>query len=327
MDDRYDKNGFIFAYLLDGKGGAKTLSFEEVKAWHPGDGTLWVHMNYTNATMKKWLKSESGINPLIVEALTATETRPRNLVHKNAMMVILRGVNLNPNNDPEDMVSVRCWLEPDRIITMRNRLVLAINDLMEALPVGNGPVSTGHFLTELTDSMISRMSTIVADVDDNVDELEDEILVAQNVDLRRKTAEIRRTVIGLRRYLAPQRETMLRLPGEPVDWLSDEHRMRLREASDRTTRYVEDLDAIRERATIVHEELNNRLAEQMNRTMYMLSIVTGIFLPLGLLTGLFGINIAGMPGTDNPWAFSLFCLAMMLIATAQVMFFKHKKWM
>jgi zinc transporter len=321
------KNGFIFAYLLDGKGGAKKLSFKEVKSWHQGDGTLWLHCNYTDMAIRKWLKSESGINPLIVEALTAIETRSRNLLHKNALMVILRGVNLNPNNEPQDMISVRCWLEADRIITLRNRFVLAVNDLSETLQAGSGPVCTGHFLTELADSMINRMNTVIADVDDEVDAFEDKILMAQSVELRQKIADIRRTVIGLRRHLAPQRETMTRLPGEAVDWLSDENRMRLREASDRTTRYVEDLEAIRERATIAHEELNNKVAEQMNRTMYMLSIVTGIFLPLGLLTGLFGINIAGMPGTDNPWAFSLFCLAMALIATAQILFFKHKKWM
>jgi len=104
-------------------------------------------------------------------------------------------------------------------------------------------------------------------------------------------------------------------------------RMRLRETSDRTTRYVEDLDAIRDRAMVTQEELNNRLAEQMNKTMYVLSIVAGIFLPLGLLTGLLGINVGGIPGTENKWAFTIFCFILLGVAGVQVWLFKRKKWM
>ena len=103
--------------------------------------------------------------------------------------------------------------------------------------------------------------------------------------------------------------------------------MRLREIGDRTTRYVEDLDAIRDRATVTQEELNSSLTEQMNKTMYVLSIVAGIFLPLGLLTGLLGINVGGIPGTENEWAFTVFCVLLLIIAGLQVWLFRHKKWM
>jgi zinc transporter len=112
-----------------------------------------------------------------------------------------------------------------------------------------------------------------------------------------------------------------------VEWLSDRERMRLREIADRTTRYVEDLDAIRDRAIVTQEELTNRLTEQMNKTMYILSIVAGIFLPLGLLTGLLGINLGGIPGADCPFAFTLFCVLLLAVASFQIWLFKRKKWM
>ncbi len=323
-----DKNNeFVFAFLLDNNGGGKSIGFQDVKNWDASQGTVWVHLNYTGSEVQQWLNKNSGIDPIIVKALTAEETRPRNLVHKNGMLVILRGVNLNPNNDPEDMISIRCWIEENRIITMRNRVVLAINDIKEKITAGNGPVSPGNFLTELADLMINRMGTVIADVDDSIDEFEDEVISAQSAELRQKIADIRRTVIGMRRYLAPQRDVMMYLQNETIEWLSSMDRMRLREVSDRTMRYVEDLDAMRERATITQEELNNRLSEQMNKTMYILSMITGIFLPLGLLTGLFGINIGGMPGTENRWAFTIFCIVMMLIAFFQIWIFKRKKWM
>jgi len=322
-----DNGGLVFAFALDGSGGGRELNLDGVKKWRPEDGTLWIHLDYTGNASKEWLRDDSGIDPVILEALTAEETRPRGLVHKGGMLIILRGVNLNPGKDPEDMVSIRFWIESNRIVTLRHRHVMAIDDLRQAVDAGNGPVGPGSFLEELSDRLVLRMSTVISDLDDSVDALEDEVLTEQSYELRQKIANIRRTAIGMRRYLAPQRDVMARLHNEKVDWLGEIERMRLREIADRTTRYVEDLDAIRDRATVTQEELNSRLAEQMNKTMYVLSIVAGIFLPLGLLTGLLGINVGGIPGTDNPWAFTVFCVLLVAIAGGQTLIFKRMRWM
>lgn len=322
-----DSNGLIFAFALDGKGGGTVLDLKGVKEWSPGDGVLWVHLDYTGAAAKDWLHNKSGLDPIIVEALTEEETRPRSLLHKGGMLVILRGVNLNPGKDPEDMVSVRFWIDSDCIVTLRRRRVMAVDDLRQLLVAGRGPISPGGFLEGISDRLVERMSGVISEVDDTVDALEDEVLTKQSYELRQKIADIRRTAIGMRRYLAPQRDVMARLYNEKVEWLGDLDRMHLREIADRTTRYVEDLDAIRDRATVTQEELNGRLAEQMNKTMYVLSIVAGIFLPLGFLTGLLGINIGGIPGTENPWAFTIFCVLLAFVAVVQVFVFKRMKWM
>ena len=104
-------------------------------------------------------------------------------------------------------------------------------------------------------------------------------------------------------------------------------RLRLRESADRTTRFIEDLDLARERAVVVQEELLSRLSEKMDRTMYVLSIVAAIFLPLGFLTGLLGINVGGIPGADFKGSFLIFCIFLVLIVGLQIWIFKRKKWM
>lgn len=326
MNDQ-TSNGLVFAFVLDGKGGGKDIDLEGVKTWAPENGTLWIHLDYTGAAAKEWLFNESGIDPIMAEALTAEETRPRSMVHNGGMLLILRGVNLNPGMDPDDMVSIRFWVDANRIITLRHRRVMAIDDLRKAVEAGSGPVSSGEFLEDLADRLVLRMGAIISDVDDSVDALEDEVLTEQSYELRQKIADIRRTAISMRRYLAPQRDVMAHLHSEKVAWMDETVRMRLREIADRTTRYVEDLDAIRDRATVTQEELNNRLAEQTNKTMYVLSIVAGIFLPLGLLTGLLGINVGGIPGTENPLAFTLICILLVVIAGGLVWLFRRMKWM
>jgi len=91
-------------------------------------------------------------------------------------------------------------------------------------------------------------------------------------------------------------------------------------------RYVEDLDAARERAAVIQDELNNRLSDQMNRTMYLLTIVAAILLPPSLITGLFGINVGGMPGVENIWAITLVVAGIVVLAAVEVIVLRRLKW-
>lgn len=285
-------DGLIFAYRLNGQGGGQDIGWSEIGKASPDD-LLWIHLNYRGAEVRRWLMEESGIDPLICEALLATETRPRVVAAGNGLLVILRGVNLAPGADPEDMVSLRMWIDGHRIVTMRYQHLMAIEDLRASIISGTGPTGTGSFLVEIANRLVERMGDVLSDLDDSVDSLEDQVLTAESYEIRPKLASLRRQAIGLRRYLAPQREVLARLQTERATWLSELDRVRLREVADRTTRYVEDLDAARDRAAVTQEELNSRLSEQMNNRMYVLAIVAGIFLPLGLLTGLLGINVGG----------------------------------
>jgi zinc transporter len=241
------------------------------------------------------------------------------------LLVILRGVNLNPGADPEDMVALRLWFEPKRIITTRHRRLMSAQDLRDALAARRGPATTGEFLVEVAERLIERMGPVLGDIDDHIDDLEDQILDERSGDLRHKLVEMRRGAILLRRYLAPQRDVLSRLQVEPVTWLGDAHRLRLREVTDRVTRYVEDLDAFRERAALMQEELSSRLADQMNRRMYLLSIVAAVFLPLGLLTGLLGINVGGIPLADNPWGFLIVFAMLIIVAAVQLWVFRRRR--
>jgi zinc transporter len=322
-----DNAGLLHAHLLDGRGGGASLGWERVKQWEPGQGVLWVHLEYSNPFAHQWLLHDSGLDEVTTEALLAEETRPRSLLSANGLLLTLRGINPNPEADPEDMVAVRMWSDGNRIITTRRRRMKAASELSRAIERGLGPRNAGEFVESLTDSMVERMADVVDGISDRVDELEESVLTMESYELRPKIAELRRHAIGLRRYLAPQREALSRLFSEKVEWLSDMDRLRLRESADRTTRFVEDLDLTRERAVVVQEELLSRLSEKMNRTMYVLSIVAAIFLPLGFLTGLLGINVGGIPGADYQGSFAIFILILVLVVIVQVWLFRRKKWM
>lgn len=322
-----NEQGLINAFVLDGRGGGKRLTWSQVRQWQPADGTLWVHLDRAAEKSKKWLHAESGLDQIVCEALLAEETRPRSACIAGNLLAILRGVNLNPGAEPEDMVSIRAWLEPNRIITLRGRRAMAAKDLADAIAAGHGPSNAGDFLVQLAARLVDLLNPVLHHLDDAVDEAEAQVLNAQSHELRMKLGRLRREAIALRRYIAPQRDAISRLQTDTPQWFGDFNRARLREISDRVTRQVEDLDALRERAAVVQEELTSRLAENMNRTMYILSLVAAVFLPLGLVTGLLGVNLGGIPGSDETaiWAFPILCIVLAALAILQVWWFKRKR--
>lgn len=272
------------------------------------------------------MRDESGIDPIVAESLLLKDVRPRSLPTKDGLMVVLRGVNLNPGQHREDMVALRLWIEKDRVVSLRRRHLLSIDDLRDRIARGIGPDSAGSFLVDTADRLVDRMANVIADVEDAVDLLDEQVATAESRQLRTKLSDVRREAILLRRYLAPQRDAMSRLYTEPMEWLDDTHRMRLRELADRTMRYVEDMDAARDRAGVGQEELVSRMAEQVNNRMYLLSIVAALFLPLGFVTGLLGVNVAGIPGTEYPGAFFAVCFMLILLGILQLWLFRRQGW-
>lgn len=320
------EDGLICAYLLNGRGGGQELGWPEVRAWRPGQGLLWVHLDRIGSGSVRWLHEDSGLDPLMRDALLTEEVRPRELTVDNALLVILRGVNLNPGADPEDMVGIRIWLEPDRIVSLRHRRLMAVNDLRASIAAGHGPRSPGQFLAMLSAGLIARVGPVIDELVDRADRLEDVVLTAESSELRGDLANLRREAIALRRYLAPQREVMVRLSLCQAPWLQPEDRASLREVSDRTLRSVEDLDAARDRAAVLQDELNTRLSDQMNRTMYVLTVVATVLLPPSLITGLLGINVGGLPGADNSWSFWAVILLLVFLAIVEVAILRRFKW-
>lgn len=318
-----NQSEFIYGYYFDTNDqGNKIVSLDSLDF----NRQYWLHLDYTLTTTKTWLEEHSELPKVVINALLDEETRPRATAFNDGVLMSLRGVNLAPNNNPEDMVSIRIWLTKDKVISTRRRTLLSTKELAENFDNKMGPTNTTQFVATLSDLLISRMSNTIYEIEDKVSEIEENILASSSYQLRNELSDLRRQVISLRRYLSPQREAMTQLVSDKVTLFSAEEKIQLREATDQLIRFIEDLDSVKDRAIVCQEELNNTLAEQMNNRMFVLSVVAAIFLPLGFLTGLLGINIGGIPGTDNNDAFAIFILILVVVVAGQIWLFKKKKW-
>jgi zinc transporter len=327
MADRAE-DGLLHAFVLDGAGGGLATDWDGVLRWKPDDGILWVHLDYSVEDSQKWLAMESGLDPIVRDALLEPDPRPRALAQEGEkLLLIVRGVNRDDAAHPEDLVSLRCWFEPRRMITMRHRSGKVVKPIADKLGRGTGPKTIGDFVTTLAERTLEPVVTLVDNIDDAVAKLEDAVLGEHDDELRAKVADLRRTAIRLRRFLAPQREALGKLPVLDVPWLDEEDRARLREAADRQTRSMEELDAARERAAVTHEELQSRLGDMTNKRLYVLSIVTAVFLPLGFVTSLLGVNVGGVPAKDVEWAFWALCGVFAVGVGIQLWLFKKRGWL
>ena len=144
---------------------------------------------------------------------------------------------------------------------------------------------------------------------------------------RNEILSVRREIIILRRYLFPQKEALNKLYNDKITWINEYERIEIRETNDQLMRHIEELDTIRDKVSLIQEELANSLSDQVNKKMYILSIISAIFLPLTFLTGLLGINIGGIPGAQNDNAFYIFSIILVMVTSVQFYIFKKKKWL
>lgn len=319
--------GLLHALLLDGLGGSSVLDWRAAQQAWLGGHPVWLHFDFEDRASQQWLEQLSGLNDIAYDALVTPETRPRVLRRGDNLLLTLRSVNTNPGADPADMVSVRVWTDGTRVVSTRKRRLSATEAILKDLQQGEGPENAAALLTHWSDRIVDLSSETLLGLDLSVTAIEEELLERSADSIRQELTAVRKRALTLRRYLLPQREALNRLTSDPPNWIDELTRLRLREIADRQTRHVEDLDQIRDRAQLAQEASNAHIAEQMNERSYFFTVVAVIFLPLGFLTGLLGINVGGMPGVEDPRAFWSVVSLCATLGVALSLWFRWRRWL
>lgn len=306
-----------FRVGLDGKGGCSNEA--------DGAAIRWTHYRIDDEEDAHLLIKDRRLAERIADAMIAGNARPRATLFEDGLLVVLRGINCNPGSAPEDMVSMRAWVDGDRVVTVSPRRVFAVEDVHQELTRGDGPTRAVEVFTRIAVTLVERMRPVVDGLEEAIDALHENLLSNGPEEIQRPLSDLRHMTARLRRHMAPQRDALRQLLKMKSDFLTQDDLAELSNAADNQSRYVEDVDSVRERATVLQDELNNNVANDMNRNMYLMSIIAAVFLPLGLLTGLLGINVGGIPGTESPIAFWAVCGLMVLIAVVEVWYFRRRR--
>lgn len=290
-----------------------------------GPGTYrWWHYDLSDPELRDWALEHLPEIP--AGALLQPETRPRCDRFDQGLILNMRGINLNVGQPADQMVSVRMWAAEDVIITVRLRKVFAIDDIRQAAEAQTAPPTPAAFLDALIKRLTDRVQEKVMEISRITEGYEFD-LEDQGTPPPPDLPETRRSVIRLLRYLEPQTEALIKLAEVDLPLMPEPDALRLRELANRSTLAVEELDSLRERMATVQDAHESASDARLARNGYVLSVVAAIFLPLGFLTGLFGVNIAGMPGMDWPFAFAVLCIAMAVLAGMLVVVMRLLRWL
>jgi len=307
------------------EGTATEMSFSEATALPRNGGLIWLQLDGREDAARNWIRDQADIPHIAREAMLAQETRPRATLIGGGTLINLRGLGTTPDDDPDALVSTRFWADRGRVISVSFRTPKALDIVIDRFRAGE-IVDPGDLLSRFAEATSDLLDPDVAELGDTMDDCEVAVDTASILATRRRVTEVRSQAISYRRFVAPQRQALERLAAAELDWLDEDDRMHLREAADRAARMAEELEAMRERAALIHEELTDRRAEVIDTRALLISIVALIFLPLTFITGLLGMNVDGIPYAKEPWAFwgvTGICLA---IAIGVLGWFVRAQW-
>ncbi|MBD0787542.1 zinc transporter ZntB [Vibrio sp. Y2-5] len=263
----------------------------------------WYHCQRDMPGVREWLL-DNAIPASIVDSLLVEDTRPLfEQYDEQNFLLILRGVNLNDNADPADMLSVRILYYQGVLISTRKIPSKTINAIRESLQQGQGPKT-------LADLVLNIIDGLNKNIDDYLDSVEDRIeMFDSELELSEDMMDTHKALLKIKRFIKPQQYAIDDYLSSDVP-LSNFKNMRLRHSVNTITRINETLDFFLSELEIIKGELRQYHAEKMNQNTYLFSVIAAIFLPTSFLTGLLGVNVGGIPGTDSPIAFGLFCASL-----------------
>ncbi len=286
---------------------------------------IWVHLSTNAEHAQSWLRDDAALQDYVVDALTATETRPRCEAIGDGAFVNLRGRSDETLDTTDLLASVRIWAVKGHVFSVTRKPLIAVAEVERMVERGDVR-DPGDLIAAFATAITADLDPDVAGLGDELDDCEEQLDAKRVFELRRTVSKVRVAAIGYKRFLNPQRAALDKLAALPGDWLADDDRLHLAAAADRAARMAEELESIRERSALIHETLTDLRAEQLDTRGLIISIAAMVFLPLTFLTGLYGMNVADLPYAQEPWAFDAICAICATLSAGVVIYFMRRHW-
>lgn len=312
-----------FAYVDDGS-AVRTVGPAEAAAANGSARLVWIHLDFNAPETKPFLIEKLRLTEIVVNALTATETRPRCEPMEDGALINLRGLSLQDEPEADPLISIRIWIGKGQIVSLSRYIMRAMPPMCAAMKAGHVK-DPGDFVAMLADHITQQLDPDVADLGDTLDDCELMLDAAKAFPLRRRIAAVRARAIEYRRFVWPQRQALDRLSNLTCDWLEPDDRLHLTESADRFARMTEELESIRERAALMHEQITDLRSEVIDQRSLVISVVALVFLPLTFLTGLFGMNVK-LPFQEEAWAFWAMLGFCGLVVFGGIGYFVQARW-
>lgn len=284
---------------------------ETAQALLQTDAVVWLHFNLSDARARRWLLDASFLPESLRELWREHDGNRRVEIVDNGLLLVVNDFSYDDASDPSEVAPLWCFADQHMLITARVHPLRSADELRLQMRSQISAASGIELAAQLLDIRSSRVKRLSTEMTAQLDEIEDEILAGNIEQQRGLLGRSRRLCARLRRQFAPERSDLNRFLHRPSTALAEADREALQSSTDTLAFALEEIAELYERAKLLQEELASRLAENTGRNLYVLSILTAVLLPMTLVTGIFGMNVAGLPGLHTAGAFWWVMLAIL----------------
>jgi len=299
----------ICGYRFDaGADVARPLSLDEAAVWlhdtDPRSGAFaWLHFNLSHAHAERWIERHAGLPDAFFDALKENVHSTRIERDDDALVAVLNDVHFDFSFEPSDISTLWICVRPHLVITARSRPLRSIDALRTAVRDGRSPRSSVELLEQLMRAQAGSLVEILRGVTARVDDVEDRLLAGRRDRERSKLGTLRRLLVRLQRLLAPEPAALFRVLHHPPAWMAEDDLQQLRGSTEEFSVVLRDMQGLQERIKLLQEEIAASVNEDNNRSLFVLTVVTVLALPINILAGLFGMNVGGVPLAESPHGF------------------------
>lgn len=299
---------------------AQTMTAQSAAEWlassrastDPGDSVatpacrhdfLWLHFNLANTQSLRWLQRHAALPPVFYAALREGLTSTRIERADDSLVAVLNDVNFEFNFESADIATLWICLDDRLVVTARTQPLRTVDALRAAVREGDSPASTAELLEHLMRTQADVLVKVVRETTVRVDAIEDAILAQRYHHPRAHLGRLRRLLVRLQRLLAPEPAALFRLLQQPPRWMVEDDRRGLAAAGEEFSLMLRDMQTLQDRIKLLQEEVAAAVNEDNSNSLFVLTVVTVLALPINILAGLFGMNVGGIPLAAHPHGF------------------------
>lgn len=300
-----DQSGLICGYVFEHRQAGKLLHTKDVLGWlsHPQlqtPGTfLWLHFNLTNTSTEKWLHEHTDSPEEFYETLHQGSRSTRIEHADQHLIAVVNDVLHDFSFDPSEIATLWLNVSSNIMISARRKPLKSVDHLRNAVNSGEVFESPMELLTHLLRDQADVLTGIVRNAITKIDDVEDHLLTDRLSKKRANLGELRRLLVRLQRLLAPEPAALFRLLQKPPPWMAETDVHELRQSTEEFSVVLSDMASLQERIKLLQEEIAAHVGEQNNRSLFVLTIVTVLALPINIIAGLMGMNVGGVPLSQN----------------------------
>jgi zinc transporter len=279
-------------------------------------GFAWLHFNLSDVRAQEWIRHGGFLPKEASDLILATDSRIRLDLLGSGIAGVLRDLHHDFDLDPENLGLVRFHIQAGLVVSGRRHPLRAIDKLRMEIITGTTIPSPIAWLAHLFEHLAETFATLLENLTEQVGAIEDRLLEGHFHHEGAGLNQVRRLMNRLRHHLNPEHHELTDIIGQLPAWSQPDDAVKLRGALGRLESFGQDLELLYERSRLLQEEIAGHLGESTNRNLYVLSIVTTVFLPMSLVTGLFGVNVGGMPWQGTHAGFWIITSGMLAFGVA-----------